>query len=559
MADLTNKYIYETYKGLIKTLDNEPIDGTLKPLSDGEGNPLPIEVSDTEVNITGQTTVPNLYIAGYGEVINSQGYFVGEGGGGGGTGTSGTSGTSGVTGSSGTSGTSGTNGSSGTSGRNGFAGLNGTSGTSGLTGPQGPQGDSGTSGTSGIAGVAINDTTPSNAVTGTTSETIADAIFVPANTVKDNDIFLLNARPNGIKAVVANTTYRIYVNSSNAIGGTNLIPTGLIFTGTSVVGTVYRYFYVDKANGTGAGTAYLTITAPNETLGLGATTLYANAAIDWTQDQYIVITAQLANASNSAWIAGSSFTNAAGGKGQDGVIGQNGTSGTSGAQGPIGPQGPAGGSSGTNGSSGTSGTSGIGVSGTSGTSGVSSPAGLVNGTATNSLKSADDLTTVDPIADADAAIAIGNGASARAANSIAIGQNAHNDDNARVNSVMIGSIDGPSQTKAAQYSTALGSGANAIAAYAEAIGYRAVAAGNGSVAIGGASSSFATPTQALAENAVALGMGVQASTANTMSTLLMQSVLTVDKNFADDAAAATGGIPVGGFYHTNGILKIRIA
>jgi hypothetical protein len=126
MADLTNKYIYETYKGLIKTEDNEPINGTLKPLSDGEGNPLPIEVSETEVNITGQTTVPNLFIAGYGEVINAQGYFVGEGGGGGGTGTSGTSGTSGLTGSSGTSGTSGQNGSSGTSGRNGFAGLNGT-------------------------------------------------------------------------------------------------------------------------------------------------------------------------------------------------------------------------------------------------------------------------------------------------------------------------------------------------------------------------------------------------------------------------------------------------
>jgi len=30
-------------------------------------------------------------------------------------------------------------------------------------------------------------------------------------------------------------------------------------------------------------------------------------------------------------------------------------------------------------------------------------------------------------------------------------------------------------------------------------------------------------------------------------------------NYADDAAAATGGIPLGGVYHTAGALKIRIA
>jgi len=30
------------------------------------------------------------------------------------------------------------------------------------------------------------------------------------------------------------------------------------------------------------------------------------------------------------------------------------------------------------------------------------------------------------------------------------------------------------------------------------------------------------------------------------------------KTYADDAAAATGGIPLGGVYHTSGALKIRI-
>ena len=30
-------------------------------------------------------------------------------------------------------------------------------------------------------------------------------------------------------------------------------------------------------------------------------------------------------------------------------------------------------------------------------------------------------------------------------------------------------------------------------------------------------------------------------------------------NFADDTAAATGGVPLGGVYHTSGSLKIRVA
>jgi hypothetical protein len=45
-----------TYPGLIKTGDNAPIDGTLKTLSDGNGNNLPMEVSTTGVNFTNNLT-----------------------------------------------------------------------------------------------------------------------------------------------------------------------------------------------------------------------------------------------------------------------------------------------------------------------------------------------------------------------------------------------------------------------------------------------------------------------------------------------------------------------
>ena len=56
MGDLTNKQISNTYDGLIKTNDEQPIDGTLKTLQDGVGNNLPMQVSTTGVNFTGTVT-----------------------------------------------------------------------------------------------------------------------------------------------------------------------------------------------------------------------------------------------------------------------------------------------------------------------------------------------------------------------------------------------------------------------------------------------------------------------------------------------------------------------
>jgi len=155
MADLTNKYIYESYKSVvgIGTSGTSGLSADLQPLTDGEGHEMPIKVSETEVEISTVATVKSLNIAGFGEVINEDGYFVGPGGGGGGTGTSGTSGTSGLTGSSGTSGINGTSGTSGTSGRNGYAGLNGSNGSSGTDGTSGTSGIDGAAGTSGTSGL----------------------------------------------------------------------------------------------------------------------------------------------------------------------------------------------------------------------------------------------------------------------------------------------------------------------------------------------------------------------------------------------------------------------
>lgn len=53
MADLQNLQISDTYDGLIKTNDEQPINGTLKTLQDGSGNDLPMQVSTAGVNFTG--------------------------------------------------------------------------------------------------------------------------------------------------------------------------------------------------------------------------------------------------------------------------------------------------------------------------------------------------------------------------------------------------------------------------------------------------------------------------------------------------------------------------
>ena len=64
---------------------------------------------------------------------------------------------------------------------------------------------------------------------------------------------------------------------------------------------------------------------------------------------------------------------------------------------------------------------------------------------------------------------------------------------------------------------------------------------------------------ASAQNAVALGNGITASTADYTTTNNLQLANYASLDFASDSAAATGGVPLGGIYHTSGALKIRIS
>ena len=110
-------------------------------------------------------------------------------------------------------------------------------------------------------------------------------------------------------------------------------------------------------------------------------------------------------------------------------------------------------------------------------------------------------------------------------------------------------------------------GRNASAANAAvAVGYNAVASGNESISIGqssdataGSSAAFGERAQATLFESVALGSQVTSLWASGTTVNQFAIANYANINYADDAAAATGGVPLGGVYHTSGALKIRIA
>ena len=176
MGQLTNQYVSSSYQGLLKMTDStQGVTNTVQKIQTGDGANTPIEISTTEIVISGSlyqtgtfysdqidvsrggiingtgsyvATFNNdglMQYATYPEVVVALGQYASSG-------TSGTSGSNGSDGSSGTSGSNGTDGSSGTSGSNGSDGSSGTSGTDGSTGSSGTDGSSGTSGSNGTDG-----------------------------------------------------------------------------------------------------------------------------------------------------------------------------------------------------------------------------------------------------------------------------------------------------------------------------------------------------------------------------------------------------------------------
>ena len=184
---------------------------------------------------------------------------------------------------------------------------------------------------------------------------------------------------------------------------------------------------------------------------------------------------------------------------------------------------------------------------------------LCNASATNSLAVGKQAT-----ASGIASISIGNESSVTLQGQIAIGSLA-SCGNIVANAIAIGNnasagggtvVGNGAQGFSAGRSAAYGAGAQSLSNESVAIGGDAVVASNstGGIAIGD-SATVATSSP----NAVAIGNDVTASTDNTVTIKRLQMLDYATLNYADDAAAATGNIPLGGVYHTDGALKIRIA
>ena len=111
--------------------------------------------------------------------------------------------------------------------------------------------------------------------------------------------------------------------------------------------------------------------------------------------------------------------------------------------------------------------------------------------------------------------------------------------------------------------TAMGRSASA-ANNATGLGYQAVASGNESVALGYSADAIAGGGVAIGDralanigNAVAIGSQVTSLWGNGTTVNQLAVANYASLNFADDSAASTGGVPLGGIYHTSGALKIR--
>lgn len=209
--------------------------------------------------------------------------------------------------------------------------------------------------------------------------------------------------------------------------------------------------------------------------------------------------------------------------------------------------------------------------------GAGGAAGLVAGTVADSIKSAATLTTIAAVATATNTIAIGNGADATqvknicigtgnagspnmiiigdatgpsfSQNAIAIGNNMATDLAFRGDSISIGSNVYPSQ-----FGVFIGNGAKHNLGGS----VRCVAIGDNAQTGSEKGISLGANTNSTASNAVALGADITAATANTVTIKRLQMLDHASLNFVDDAAAATGGIPLGGVYHNAGALRIRI-
>jgi hypothetical protein len=134
-------------------------------------------------------------------------------------------------------------------------------------------------------------TTDGTAVTGTTANTLTDSILIPANSVAVGDVitFRNRVRKTGTAGLLS---VRAYVNTSAAIGGANVAISSN--ANTSRFSQMVRQLAVKSSTNTESFPVAGVFTDDAQT-----GTVVVSSNIDWTVDQYLVISVQNTSAADS--------------------------------------------------------------------------------------------------------------------------------------------------------------------------------------------------------------------------------------------------------------------
>jgi hypothetical protein len=135
------------------------------------------------------------------------------------------------------------------------------------------------------------------AVTGTTSNTFCKALLIPANTFVAGDLPSVNTRIT-VTGANGTRTARMYLNTAASLAGSPvLVGTSLSAASSAPTTGIQRVLAIEAT--TGANT-YVPNSSNNVSIEtLNFTSAESTLTIDWTVDQYLVVSIQLGNGSDS--------------------------------------------------------------------------------------------------------------------------------------------------------------------------------------------------------------------------------------------------------------------
>lgn len=130
-------------------------------------------------------------------------------------------------------------------------------------------------------------------VTGTTANTLTMSLLIPANTFTVGDVPEIACRVVS-STILAQKTTRAYINTSAAIGGSQIAN---VVLGNTIRSVDFARRLAIKST---TSTTVYGITNSNPTSDISSTVAETDSNIDWTVDQYLVVAIQLTSGSDSA-------------------------------------------------------------------------------------------------------------------------------------------------------------------------------------------------------------------------------------------------------------------